>query len=142
MGCAAAPLPETRPAGGPPPAGLRVSLVFGAEGDLDLYVTDPFFETVYFANTPSRASGGALDADRRCDSPAPRVETVRFERPRPGRYRVSVDYPERCGSVRAPLPFRVVVEHGSQREERAGEISLGEFLPVVVEFDWRRPGAG
>lgn len=114
-----------------------MQLLFGAEADLDLYVTDPFFETVYFANTSSRASGGALEADRRCDDPVPRVETVRFERPPTGRYRVSVDYPERCGPVRAPVPFRVVVERGAQREERSGEISLGEFLPMVLEFDWR-----
>ena len=54
--------------------GLRVELVFSDDADLDLYVTGPDLETVYFANTPTRA-GGALERDLRCDGePGTRVE--------------------------------------------------------------------
>ena len=110
-------------------------LAFGEEADLDLYVTDPAQETVYFANAVSAASGGALEADLRCDAPAPRVEAVRFAPAPPGRYRVGVDHPARCGSRRGPVPFVVVAEFGAQRLERRGEVALGQFLPVVLEFE-------
>ena len=118
-----------------PPGALLVRLAFGEEADLDLYVTDPAQETVYFANAVSAASSGALEADLRCDAPAPRVETVRFAPAPPGRYRVGVDHPGRCGSRRGPVPFVVVVEFGAQRLERRGEVALGQFLPVVLEFE-------
>lgn len=50
----AAPLPA--PAAPPlaPSAGLNVRLIWEAPVDLDLYLTDPTSETVYFANNPSR----------------------------------------------------------------------------------------
>lgn len=114
---------------------LRISLVFGEEADLDLYVTDPALETIYFGNTPSRATGGFLEADLRCDTPAPRVETIRFEAPRPGRYRIGVDHPERCRPGRGPARFRIVVEDAGHRVEREGRIDLGEFQAAVLVID-------
>ncbi len=119
-----------------PPSGglLRVRLVFGEAADLDLYVTDPNQETVYFANTPS-VSGGALEEDLRCDAASPRVETVRFPRPLPGRYRIGIDYPKRCGVVRAAVPFSVVVERGPLHKESSGEITLGHFRANVLEIE-------
>jgi len=113
---------------------LAVSLTFGAAADLDLYVTDPHLETVYFANSPSR-SGGWLDGDRRCDDEPPRVETVRFERPLPGRYRIGVDYPERCRAFKDPIPFLVRVGGKGLRKEHRATISLGRFEAVVLEFE-------
>ena len=96
MGCASTPEePPDLPPRAAPAGALRVELAFGQDADLDLYVTDPLQETVYFANTPSQQGGVLLD-DRRCDSPPPRIETVVFEHPPPGRYRVGVDYPRRC----------------------------------------------
>ncbi|HXK26557.1 MAG TPA: hypothetical protein VMS55_28095, partial [Myxococcota bacterium] len=75
------------PPSAPTQAGaLVVELSFGAEADLDLYVTGPDQETAYFANTPVR-SGGALERDRRCGDAAPRVERVLWPAPPPGRYR-------------------------------------------------------
>lgn len=132
-GCAAPAPPSPAPAA--EPGVLRVSLVFGGDADLDLYVTDPAQETVYYGNTPSRATGGVLEADLRCDAPAPRVERVRFEAPPSGRYRIGVDHPERCRPGRAPARFRIVVEDGSDRLEREGEIALGEFLPAVLVLE-------
>src|SRR5262245_1845234 len=61
-----------------PAGGLRVERHFGAEADLDLYVTDPLQETVYFANSPTRR-GGRLEQDLRCDAATPRSEVVVFE---------------------------------------------------------------
>lgn len=118
----------------PPPEPLVIELHFGEEADLDLYVTDPARETIYFANTPSSASGGALEADARCDSPAPRIERVRFSAPPSGSYRVGVDFPERCRPDSGAVPFRVRVIRPNETLERTGEISLGELQPAVIDF--------
>jgi hypothetical protein len=121
-------------ADGPPPA-LRVRLVFGEGADLDLFVSDPLDETVYFGHTPS-ASGGLLVADRRCGDPGPRVEEVRFASPPPGRYRVGVDWAEGCGGAGdAPAPFVVEVAHAGRRELHRGEAPPDRFTPVVLEFE-------
>ncbi|MFQ5699814.1 MAG: hypothetical protein ACE5IL_16240 [Myxococcota bacterium] len=122
----------------PPRAGsLRVRLAFGAGADLDLYVTGPARETVYFANSPAR-SGGTLERDLRCDGPAPRIEVVRFERAAPGRYRVGVDFPRRCGGGRDPVSFVVYLETDRGRRERRGSILPGHFLPIVLTGELRQ----
>lgn len=117
------------------PDGLRVRLAFGAEVDLDLYVTDPSEETVYYANTPSR-SGGALVEDQRCTHPAPRIETVRFPAPlAPGRYRIGVDYPRACDEGRAPAPFAVAIDGPGGRTTHRGLARHQVFEPIVLELE-------
>jgi len=124
----AAPSPASAP-----PGALRVRLAFGAAADLDLYVTDPLQETVYFANSPSRA-GGRLDRDSRCQDPAPRVETVVFAEPRPGVYRVGVDFPEHCDGAHEPVAFAVVVDRdGRVLSEKRSAIMTLYFAPIVLE---------
>ena len=111
--------------------------MFGAGSDLDLYVTDPAQETVYFANTPSRGSAGHLEADLRCDAVAtPRIETIVFESAPAGRYRVGVDRAQTCdGGSRAAEPFLIAVEFAGQRREVRGEILGERFLPSVLEIE-------
>ena len=135
-GCASTPALLVAPVQPPPaPGDLRVELVFGEGADLDLYLTDPSQETVYFANTPSRVNGGRLAADCRCDARAPRIEVVVFENAPPGRYRVGVDHAERCAEAGAAAqPFLLIVEAGSRRRELHGEIPRGRFLVRVHEF--------
>ena len=111
---------------------LRVRLAFGAAADLDLYVTDPLQETVYFANNPSRA-GGRLLRDKRCDAEAPRVETVRFPAARAGVYRIGIDFPERCDAGDEPAAFAVRVEREGGSEERRGTVQPLHFLAIVHE---------
>ena len=118
------------PAGG---GQLRVHLAFGAEADLDLYVTGPLQETVYYANTPSRIGGELLD-DRRCEHAGPRIESARFPLA-PGRYRVGVDYPHACGETRAPVPFALLVETPAGRQQIRGLAVHQVFEPVVFEFE-------
>ena len=115
--------------GGP---GLRVHLAFPAAADLDLYVTDPLQETVYYANTPTR-SGGVLREDRRCIHPAPRLETVEFERPPAGRYRVGVDYAGSCLGDAEVVPFVIAVDSPSGREWSRGLARPAVFEPIVLE---------
>lgn len=117
-------------------ADLRVRLAFGEDADLDLYVSDPMGETVYFANRVA-ASGGELHLDRRCGDAAPRIEEVVFPSARPGRYRVGIDFPERCDGGVGDAAFAVVVDARGRREERRGAVSLLRFEPIVLEVDVR-----
>jgi len=117
-----------------PPGALVVRLAFGAGADLDLYVTDALRETVYFANSPSR-SGGRLDRDRTCADAAPRVETVIFEHPAPGHYRVGVDYPKSCDGHDDPAGYALQVERDGAQEVRTGAAAPGRFATVVLELD-------
>ncbi|MBI4517230.1 MAG: hypothetical protein HY699_15600 [Deltaproteobacteria bacterium] len=111
--------------------------------DLDLYLTGPSWETVYFANNPSR-SGGKLERDVRCAdrraaaAAEPALEWATFADPAPGRYRVGVDYLEGCEGGAQPVGFRVVIEYGGARHEHTGVVQLRQFLPVVSEFELRR----
>jgi hypothetical protein len=126
----------------PDPGSLSVHLAFAGDVDLDLYVTDPAQETVYFANSPSR-SGGRLAADLQCEEPPlrpsdERVERVRYGTPAPGRYRVSVDYPRGCGRARA-AGYAVAVQHGGSVRFHTGSLRPREFRLVALEFDVADP---
>jgi hypothetical protein len=121
-------------------SGLLVRVAFDDVADLDLFVTDPMQESVYFANTPTR-SGGRLIDDRRCQDPAPRVEAVHFSEPIPGRYRVGVDFHGRCketsasGAARKEGLYVVRVDVGARVLERRGMVIPGQFEVIVIEFD-------
>lgn len=117
------------------PDALRVRLVFAADADLDLYVTGPAEESVYFGNPTSR-DGGVLVADRRCDAPAPRVETIEFARAAPGRYRIAIDFMIRCagGADRADYELHVDQPGRSPLRQR-GEAEFGAFDPRVLEVE-------
>ena len=135
--CASAPAPLLDPALDAPgdATTLQVSLVFGPDADLDLYVTGPSEETVYYANTPAR-DRGHLDADRRCDAPPPRVETITFPAAVAGRYRVGIDYPEDCGEITREVPYRLVWHApGAGPRQRDGVARFGRFDSRVVEID-------
>ncbi len=111
---------------------VRIQLAFGAAADLDLYVTGPLEETVYYANSPSRI-GGELLEDRRCTHEGPRVETTRFLPARPGAYRVGVDYAHACGE-RRPVPFALRIDRPEGALSSRGLASHHVFDPVVLEF--------
>jgi len=121
-------------AAAPAPADeIVVRLAFDAGADLDLYVSDPLGETVYYANTPVR-SGGALDADRRCLAPGDRVETVRFAAPLSGPYRVGVDFQERCDDEVRVAPWALSIEVDGERRVLRGLAVWNVFASRVDEF--------
>jgi hypothetical protein len=116
---------------------LQVSLTWAAPVDLDLYVTDPAGESLYFGNRRTRA-GGVLEDDARCDSsPAGsgRLEQARLPRAAAGRYRVGVDFIDTCGGPAGAVPFRVAVDRPPVHREMVGVARPGEFNVVVLEFD-------
>jgi hypothetical protein len=112
---------------------VRVRLVFGPEADLDLIVTDPNHEELYFANPQSRL-GGLFDGDARCDSPSPRVETVSFTPAPIGRYRVSVDFMLRCEPGIDSAPFRLIVEANGEENTIEGVARFGEMQHITYQF--------
>ncbi|MEE2672660.1 MAG: hypothetical protein VX466_02620 [Myxococcota bacterium] len=113
---------------------LQVRLVFGAEADADLFVSDPDLETVYFGNNPS-LGGGVLAEDIRCNAPPPRVEVVTFRNARPGRYRIGVEHARRCTRSRLPVPYRIEVVADESDWSVTGEIAPGAFDNRALEFD-------
>ncbi len=114
---------------------LVVRLAFSGAADLDLYVSDPLDETVYYANTPVR-SGGALDADRRCKDAAPRIETIRFPKPLSGRYRVGVDFQHRCGNGPSVVPWVISIEAHGERRTLRDLAEWNVFASRVDEFTY------
>jgi hypothetical protein len=141
VGCASR-APQAVP---PPPSvalpdlpGLTVVLAWDAAVDLDLYVTDPTWETVYFANNPSR-SGGRLRNDVRCADVAENRgsfrEIVHFAAPATGGYRVGVDLIDACDSGIELAGFRIATSlAGRPHEEKTGMIRLGEFQSLAHEY--------
>ena len=141
-GCARHAAP---PAAGPlEPAGqgVTVTLRWAAPVDLDLYVTDPALETVYFAN-PRSASGGVLERDARCadERAGERVERARWTKPPPGRYRVGVDFLETCRGRVDETPYALTVDVDGRREQVVRRARRGEREPLVVEFTVAAPAA-
>jgi hypothetical protein len=132
VACGHAVAPRPSP---PPPAerdGLTVTLAWQADVDLDLYVTDPAWVTVYYAR-----GGGHFAADARCagGTPAARWERARWTAPPSGRYRVGVDFPEACGPADVErVPYRIVVDLDGTHRETAGTARLRRREPAVMEF--------
>lgn len=104
---------------------VRVSLLWNTRDDLDLFVTAPSGEVIYFGNAGS-ACGGRLDVDRnyRHTTREP-VENVRWPRGRApaGQYRVRVRNYAFKEPTRAPVPFTVEIETGGEVSTHRGIIS-------------------
>lgn len=130
------PPPPPIPAA-PDDGALHVALVWSAAVDLDLYVTDPRGEALYFGNNPTRA-GARLEQDARCTDVADGTtpsERANLSAPAPGRYRVGVDFIDACGRDLDTVPFRVAVDQGPMHRDVDGTIRRGEFKVIVLEFE-------
>ena len=83
---------------------VRVTLIWDNDDDLDLYVTDPAGDTVWFGN-PSVASGGTLDRDDNVgacgsDAEAGGVENIVWPTTAPaGTYTVELKQFDNCGAT-------------------------------------------
>jgi hypothetical protein len=133
--CVACGMPRAAPPPAvPPPAapGLVVTLVWSAPVDLDLYVTTPGGESIYYAN-PRDAF--ARDARCREGGDGVRREAVRWRTPAPGRYRLGVDFPEACDDGVREAAYRLVVDVNGRREEHTGVARLSVRDPAVAEVD-------
>jgi len=123
---------------GSPAEGVRVSLSWSAPVDLDLYVTDPALETVYFAH-PRSESGGRLEQDLTCETmpqgAREQTEITQWTKAPSGRYRVGIDFMDGCKTEIEEAEFRVVAEVLGSRQVKAGTVLKNRFQTVVLEFD-------
>jgi hypothetical protein len=120
---------RTRPLVAPPGEPLRVTLAWDAPVDLDLYVTTPSGQTVYYANPRD-----AFVRDARCGAGAAGgLEEARWRAPAPGRYRVGVDFPNACTDAVDTAVYRVVVDAGARHEEYVGTAERSKREPQVFE---------
>jgi hypothetical protein len=146
-GCAPRPATPELPPAAPPPTtgeGLGVALLWSVPVDLDLYLTDPTWETLYFANNPTR-SGAKIERDTRCSTlpPAPPfVERASLEEPSAGPYRIGVHFIDACAADAGQVSFRLVVDFEGRRFERAGTIRRDEFRVIALEFEVREGESG
>lgn len=116
---------------------VQASLLWNNYNDLDLHVIDPSGEEIFFAHKRAR-SGGELDVDMNAGGPESDkpVENIYFPRngaPQ-GRYRVLVHYFANHGSA-DPTPFRCEVLVGKAVRKFSGQLSEGEPIRLVYEFD-------
>lgn len=115
---------------------IVVRLAFGGRTDLDLYVTGPAKETIYFGNATAR-TGGALERDERCagDPAAVRAEIIRFDAPQPGSYRIGVDHPGGCDGSTEAVPFAITIDAAGARRTLRGLAPPRVFTPIVDAFE-------
>jgi len=137
--------PAVRPLPAPPPAdpsALTVTLAWNAPVDLDLYVTDPTWESLYFGNSPTR-TGARLEGDVRCPGlGTPVAERAVVPRPIEGVYRVGVDFIEACETGVEEAPFRIAVDWRGERREASGVARLEHFDVIALDFALRRTDDG
>mmetsp|Transcript_53356 Transcript_53356/g.120300 ORF Transcript_53356/g.120300 Transcript_53356/m.120300 type:complete len:435 (+) Transcript_53356:705-2009(+) len=120
---------------------IRATLIWDDCNDLDLRVTEPNGNVVYYGAKRS-SSGGELDIDRNaggCRDHHP-VENIRWSlgssQPAFGSYKVEVNhFAKHADSVTSP--FRVEVAVGSHSQEFMGTLSHVEQKEKVHAFDFQ-----
>lgn len=117
---------------------IRASLIWNNRNDLDLHVTTPTGETIYYANTTS-ASGGTLDVDMNVngesEKPVENIFWPESSSPTQGDYRVFVrlyGYHEEPG----PTEFTVELKHGNEISRYTGVLEGTGQANEVTAFEF------
>ncbi|MEL6350906.1 MAG: hypothetical protein AAFR58_04005 [Cyanobacteria bacterium J06627_28] len=121
---------------------VQVTLRWNTTDDLDLHVTDPFGDRVYYGNQQV-ASGGQLDVDANAGcgtGMASPVENIFWPTGggAPGDYIVRVDLFSRCGAA-GPIAFTLDVNMQGQIQSFSGSVDDGQ---TSVEFPFTYTAAG
>lgn len=118
---------------------VQVSLMWNNYNDLDLHVVCPSGERIHGGNKNSDC-GGELDVDAnvRAETRKP-VENVFWEEGSApaGKYQVYVHYYKKHNKRRSkdPTKFQLIVNAGNDLLEFSGELSSGDPIMLVTEFD-------
>ena len=120
---------------------LLVTIQWNSRVDLDLFLTGPAGETIYFGNRKARA-GYMMREESDCKtmslSSKPYHETALIPAARVGRYRVSVDYILSCGSDLAEVDATVFLFNDQMQAELGSEtfrVKRQELKTVAWEFE-------
>ncbi len=97
---------------------VQITLAWNSGADIDLYVTDPYNETIYYGHTSSQ-SGGQLDHDGRGDcvrgAGNPTVENVYWNNQPPrGNYGVEIHNYSGCNVALGPTSTVLSIAVGGQ----------------------------
>jgi hypothetical protein len=117
---------------------VQVTLLWATIDDLDLWVTDPDGERIFYAN-PRSESGGILDVDanRGCATqttlPVENIYWPTGQAPR-GTYTVHVNYFADCTIGYAPISYRVRVLVDGYVMEFEGVIQAANETQLVTTF--------
>lgn len=119
---------------------IEIGLFWQNRNDLDLHVVDPRGERIFFGDRIS-STQGELDVDRNAscggnvtNEPVEHVVWPPDFAPK-GKYRVEVDYFQRCVPG-DPTDFRVEVGAPGHYKTIEGRISNGERFKLVHEFEF------
>ncbi len=118
---------------------LQVELVWEDPVDLDLFLTDPTGETIYFANRVSK-SGNRMGTESGCKDIEKKKssyrETAVIQKAKAGRYRVSVDFIKDCGNTSLEAKFGVILknEEGIVIGKAQSMVQYRLLNPVGWEF--------
>lgn len=119
---------------------IEIGLFWQNRNDLDLHVVDPRGERIFFGDRIS-STQGELDVDRNAscggnvtNEPVEHIVWPPDFAPK-GKYRVEVDYFQRC-TPGDPTDFRVEVGAPGHHKTIEGKISNGERFKLVHEFEF------
>jgi hypothetical protein len=118
---------------------VQITLIWNSINDLDLHVTDPSGELIYFGSTVS-STGGVLDVDANggCTdnvTPSP-VENIFWptgEAPT-GTYVIEVHYYQTCPDTPVADSYTVRVLVDGETQEFSGTMAEADELDAVYEF--------
>ncbi len=115
---------------------VQVTLRWDNSADLDLHVTDPAGEEIYFA-VPSSTSGGRLDVDANatCEGDPP-VENIFWptgEAPT-GTYSVAVEHYSACDSTGPANYVVTILVNGQEVNSVSGTLADGDESVFIGEF--------
>lgn len=122
---------------------VQVSLMWDNYNDLDLHVLCPSGERIHGGNKVSEC-GGELDVDANVrpetKKPVENIVWPDFKAP-PGSYKVYVHHYKKHKKRRSkdPTKFRVVVNSGGEVKHYEGELSAGDPILLVCEFELEPP---